>query len=130
MVPCSHFEVVAHKRNNELAWKGGNFNRIKFDRSDVHLIENLSIEKYHEMFGNRQILNINALFYILLNKDVIPENWKMNRMYFLGTVFKYIASDNKQLFMPYLYWRNDEWQYDYRLLGDDGDFKTMILYVG
>ena len=64
--------------------------------------------------------NANMLDFLLKeeNQHLIPEEWKGKVVFFWGTIYRH--SDGS-LYVRYLYWNGDRWDWSYSWLGNDWD---------
>jgi hypothetical protein len=107
-VPYNDWEVAEH-------CKGGQF---KWDASKVELYlseeqrEGKGIEgnKLREELKGKPVLNANVLDYLLENPHLIPEEWKGNRVFFLGTIYRAGRGD---LRVRCLCWGDGRWRWFY-----------------
>ena len=62
------------------------------------------------------VLNANVLDYLLAHRELIPEEWKGNAIFFWGPIYRLSGGD---LCVRCLYWDDDAWHWGYCWL-DDG----------
>ena len=63
-------------------------------------------------------LNSAALDYLLEHPELIPEAWKIQTVFFWGTIY---CRSQKSLYVRYLCWGGGQWHWSYLWLVDDWD---------
>jgi hypothetical protein len=112
--------------------KGGQF---KWDASQVafHLADSqkngIQGHKLRKELQGKPVLNANLLDYLLAHPELIPEDWKKDEngntryIFFWGTVYRNRVGN---LFVRYLYWLGDRWDWSYRWLGSDWSGRSPV----
>lgn len=61
------------------------------------------------------VFNANLLDYLLANHQLIPEEWKVKRVFFWGTIYRGVSGD---LYIRCLYWDGGRWSWKARCLAN------------
>ncbi len=69
-----------------------------------------------EVLKSQRVLNANVLDFLLKHPELIPEEWKTQRVYFWGTIYRDSDGD---LYVRFLCWYGDGWFWRYDWLGVD-----------
>ena len=101
--------------------KGGQF---KWDASQVALYlakgqqggKVIEGKKLRKELADKPFYNANLLDYLFNNPHLIPEEWKGKYVFFLGTIYR---SSDDYLYVRYLYWHGDRWNWDLDWLDND-----------
>lgn len=72
--------------------------------------------KLRKELANKSVFNANLLDYLLANQHLIPWEWKYQPPFFWGTIYH---DWNSSLYVRYLYWRGDRWDWSFRWLDND-----------
>ena len=113
-IPWCDWKVKQHQ--------GGDF--LKWDSTKVQLYlcqsqqngKSISGKKLYKELKGKPALNANVLYYLLAHPYLIPEEWKKDEkgdtryIFFWGTIYE--SPDD--LYLLYLYFRNDQWSCHYR----------------
>ena len=123
VIDCDADPFVPDGWSVEEHQKGGSFQR---DASKVELwLANgqkngkvLKGNKLRKEMAKKVPFNACALDYLLANPHLIPEEWKGKYVFFWGTVYRRRAG---LLYVRYLCWSGDGWDWSNRCLDDDWD---------
>ncbi len=116
-----------HRKGGMLKWNIAKFmlHIVKEQESSRHkyIVGDYLREKLYEM----AVMNANVLDYLLANPHLIPEEWKIRRVFFWGTIYR---DEKGSLFVRYLFWRKGEWRWYAKWLGDHwGELDPAAILV-
>lgn len=103
--------------------------KVKFDQSKIalHLDDSQKSGKVAE--GNKlkkklekmPVYGAQQLDFYLANPHLIPEDWKGKVIFFWGTIYRSARGD---LYVRYLCWSGDRWNWNYYWLGHGWDVRN------
>lgn len=71
------------------------------------------MRKELDTLPDKLVLNANVLDYFLENMKVVPKEWRGEKIFFWGTIYR---ASSGNLFVAFLYWIGVGWDYDYMWL--------------
>ncbi len=88
--------------------------------------DRIELNKLCEELKNKKVLNANLLDWYMANPSFIPEEWKAEQVFFLGTM--YCDSDGDAC-VRHLYWIDGRWDWSYRWLvvGWNSNHPVVVL---
>ena len=107
IIDCEAFPFVPDGWKIESHSKGGQF---EFDLEMIGLCVTDYQSQYttdcRKELEGKLLLNACVLDYLLINQDLIPEEWKQGKKHFWGTIFR---NKNGWLTVRCLCWNEDKW---------------------
>lgn len=80
----------------------------------------------HKELADKNVLNATVLDWLLEHPDQIPESWKGQYVYFWGTIYR---NSDDNLYVRYLYWNDDKWNWNYNWLDNDFDDQNPAVLL-
>jgi hypothetical protein len=80
-----------------------------------------------ELEGRQPVMNANMLEFYLKNTHLIPSEWKDKAIFFWGTIYRDVGGN---LYVRYLYWRGDHWDWNFDWLGNDWNVSNPAVVRG
>ena len=106
--------VVEHQKGGQFEWDPANVSLyLSPNQRDGKVIKG---DKLREELKGEPVCNANLLDYLLVNPQLIPDEWKSKAVFFWGTIYR--RSDGR-LCVRDLYWDGGRWLSDFYWLEFD-----------
>lgn len=123
------WEVVEHQpggpfdstQDKQFEWDPGKVELYLCDEQKKGSIEGNELRK---KLKGKPVMNANVLDYLLAHPELIPEEWKGKYIFFWGTIYRHSSG---RLYVRYLRWRGDEWDWGFDWLGLHWDDNNPAL---
>ncbi len=107
-------EIEEHIKGGKVHWS---LNKVGFYLCDEQKKDSIEGNKLRKKLKSQTVMNACVLDYLLANPQLIPARWKMEYVFFWGTIYRYLGSGN--LFVRFLFWDGDSWCWNYSNLDND-----------
>ena len=116
--------VVYHQEDGIIKWTKSLISLyLSREQRDRKLIEGRRLREALEGAKGWRVLNANVLDFLLEHPELIPEEWKHQHVYFLGTIYH---RSRLGTFVRYLHWQKGKWRWSFRSLEDSWDDEDPV----
>lgn len=102
----SGWKVEEHQKGGQLKWDAS--------QPGLYFPHSNEGSRLRQELKGKPVLNANVLDYLFENPHSIPEEWRDEKVFFWGTIYR--SNYNGDLFVRYLFWGAGYWDWHYHKL--------------